>query len=98
MSVALVDALPELGGQITAMYPEKEILDVAGFPDVKGSDLVEGLVEQADSARPASFLGREAKSLEHRDDGVSLTLDDGQVLEAKVVIVTAGIGKFTPRP
>ena len=45
--VAVVDSLPELGGQITAMYPEKAILDVAGFPSVKGRDLVEGLVAQA---------------------------------------------------
>ena len=40
MSVAVVDSLPELGGQITAMYPEKAILDVAGFPSVNGRDLV----------------------------------------------------------
>ena len=47
MRIAVVDSLPELGGQITAMYPEKQILDVAGFPSVKGRELVEGLVEQA---------------------------------------------------
>ena len=40
--VAVVDSLPELGGQITAMYPEKQIFDVAGFPAVKGRTLVEG--------------------------------------------------------
>ena len=45
--VAVVDSLPELGGQITAMYPEKQILDVAGFPSVKGRTLV-----VASSSRP----------------------------------------------
>ena len=50
LSVAVVDSLPELGGQITAMYPEKAILDVAGFPHVKGRDLVAGLVAQAETA------------------------------------------------
>ena len=45
LRVAVVDSLPELGGQITAMYPEKQILDVAGFPTIKGRDLVEGLVD-----------------------------------------------------
>ena len=50
--VAVVDSLPELGGQITAMYPEKAILDVAGFPNVKGRDLVDGLVEQAGHGQP----------------------------------------------
>lgn len=98
LSVALVDALPELGGQITAMYPEKDILDVAGFPVVKGRDLVEGLVEQAATAHPTYHLGREAKTLDHREDGVTLTLDDGTELLGKAMIVTAGIGKFTPRP
>ena len=58
--MAVVDSLPELGGQITAMYPEKQILDVAGFPSVKGRDLVEGLVAQAGTAEPAYLLGRTA--------------------------------------
>lgn len=47
MSVAVVDALPEPGGQVTAMYPEKMIYDVAGFPEVRGRDLVDALVRQA---------------------------------------------------
>ena len=70
MSVAVVDSLPELGGQITAMYPEKAILDVAGFPSVKGRDLVEGLVEQAATAHPTYLLDRTATTLEHGDDHV----------------------------
>ena len=98
LRVAVVDSLPELGGQITAMYPEKAILDVAGFPSVKGRDLVAGLVEQAASAEPAYLLDRTATTLDHRDDGLSLILDDGTVVEAKTMIVTAGIGKFSPRP
>ena len=70
MSVTVVDSLPELGGQITAMYPEKAILDVAGFPSIKGRDLVEGLVEQAATAHPTYLLDRTATTLEHRDDDV----------------------------
>ncbi len=77
LRVAIVDSLPELGGQITAMYPEKQILDVAGFPTVKGRDLVEALVEQ--------------------DDAVEVGLDDGTTVTAGAVLITAGIGKFTPR-
>lgn len=97
MSVALVDSLPELGGQITAMYPEKAILDVAGFPSVKGRDLVAGLVEQADTARPTYLLGRTASQLEHTEDGVTVHLDDGTVVRAATLLITAGIGKFSPR-
>ena len=97
MSVALVDSLPELGGQITAMYPEKQILDVAGFPSVKGRELVEGLVAQAATAHPTYLLGRTASTLEEDEDGVSVGLDDGTVVRAKTVLITAGIGKFSPR-
>ena len=96
--VALVDSLPELGGQITAMYPEKLIFDVAGFPGIKGRDLVEGLVAQAATARPTYLLDRTATTLEHHDDGVVVTLEDGTVVRAGAVLVTAGIGRFTPRP
>lgn len=98
LSVAVVDSLPELGGQITAMYPEKQILDVAGFPSVKGRDLVEGLVAQAATADPAYFLDRTATTLVEDDDAVTVGLDDGTEIRAKTVLVTAGIGKFSPRP
>ena len=98
LSVSVVDSLPELGGQITAMYPEKDILDVAGFPVVKGKDLVAGLVEQAATADPTYILGRTAQTLECADDAVRIGLDDGTTVVAKAVIITAGIGKFTPRP
>lgn len=98
LRVAVVDSLPELGGQITAMYPEKQILDVAGFPSIKGRDLVEGLVAQAATADPVYLLDRSATTLEHTDDGVLVGLDDGTEVRAGAVLVTAGIGKFSPRP
>jgi thioredoxin reductase (NADPH) len=98
MSVTLVDSLPELGGQVSALYPEKAILDVAGFVNVKGRELVEQLVAQASSARPNYLLGRTATKVVVDDDGVTMGLDDGTVVRSKVVIITAGIGKFTARP
>jgi thioredoxin reductase (NADPH) len=98
MRVAVIDSLPELGGQITAMYPEKQILDVAGFPTIKGRDLVEGLVEQANTAEPDYLLDRTAVGLDHTDDDVRVSLDDGTEVCAKALLITAGIGKFSPRP
>ncbi|CUR60142.1 Ferredoxin--NADP reductase [metagenome] len=97
LRVAVVDSLPELGGQITAMYPEKQILDVAGFPTIKGRDLVEGLVAQAATADPTYLLGRTASTLTEVDDAVLVGLDDDTVVRAGAVLITAGIGKFTPR-
>jgi thioredoxin reductase (NADPH) len=98
MSVTLVDSLPEIGGQVSALYPEKAILDVAGFPTIKGRELVNELLEQAASANPTYLLDRTAGSLTSDDDGVTMGLDDGTQVRAKVVVITAGIGKFTPRP
>jgi thioredoxin reductase (NADPH) len=98
LRVALVDSLPELGGQVTAMYPEKLIFDVAGFPSIKGRDLVAGLVEQAASAHPDYFLDRTATGLVHDDEAVTIELDDGTRIRAGAAIITAGIGKFSPRP
>ena len=98
LKVAVVDSLPELGGQITAMYPEKQILDVAGFPSVKGRDLVEGLVDQANTAEPTYLLDRTATTLTEDDETVRIGLDDGTEVVARAVLITAGIGKFSPRP
>jgi ferredoxin/flavodoxin---NADP+ reductase len=71
MSVTLVDSLHELGGQVSALYPEKAILDVAGFVSVKGRELVEQLVEQAASAKPKYHLGRTASSLVCDDESAT---------------------------
>lgn len=97
-SVAVVDALPEPGGQITAMYPEKDIFDVAGFPVVKGRELVDGLVEQANAFSPTYFLGEQAIELDNRSDGVTVTTDAGTHITAKAMVITSGIGSFKPRP
>lgn len=97
-SVLVVDALSEIGGQITAMYPEKEIFDIAGFPAIKGRDLIDGLIKQAESAKPIYKLATRVEKLEEITDGIKLTLDSDEVIEAKVVVIAGGIGAFTPRP
>lgn len=96
--VTVMDVLPELGGQISAMYPEKDIFDVAGFPAVKGRDLVAGLAAQAGSFNPTLVLGERAESLITTADGpVVVTTDRGTTVSAKAVVITGGIGSFTPR-
>jgi thioredoxin reductase (NADPH) len=98
LRVAVADSLPELGGQVTAMYPEKAIYDVAGFPSVKGRDLVDALVEQAASAEPTYLLGRTATSLDPHEDALAVGFADGSRVVTKALLITAGIGTFTPRP
>src|SRR5882757_3765497 len=99
LSVAIIDALPEPGGQVTAMYPEKAIFDVAGFPVIKGRDLVANLVEQANAFHPRYLLGVRAEALSYLEDGrPSLTLSDNKVLHCGAVVITGGLGSFTSRP
>jgi thioredoxin reductase len=98
LSCAVVDSLSEVGGQVTAMYPEKQIYDVAGFPAVTGRELVRGLTAQAAQREPAYLLGQEAQGLVKLDDGrFRVTTSKTEVL-AGSVIVTGGIGTFSPRP
>jgi thioredoxin reductase (NADPH) len=99
LSVAVIDALPEPGGQVTAMYPEKAIYDVAGFPVIKGRELVANLVEQAGTFNPTYLLGVQAEKLTYHEDGrPMLTLSDGDVLTCGAVLITGGLGSFTARP
>src|ERR1700753_3727448 len=69
LSTAVLDSLEEAGGEITAMYPEKAIFDVAGFPAIKGRDLVEQLVAQAAPFDPHYLLGHQAVGLERTEHG-----------------------------
>ncbi|MGY1502691.1 NAD(P)/FAD-dependent oxidoreductase [Streptomyces sp. QTS52] len=98
MSVTVIDALGRPGGQMAALYPEKKVYDVAGFPAVKAQDLVDALVEQASQAKPRYLLGHTAQTLEDTSGGIAVTTHRGTVVTAKAVLVTGGIGSFTPRP
>jgi thioredoxin reductase len=75
MRVAVMDALAEPGGQLTALYPEKPIFDVAGHPHIRAGSLVDNLVEQASSAQPLWLLGETAAEVEHREQSVTVRGD-----------------------
>ena len=100
LSVAVMDSLPEAGGQVSALYPEKAIRDVAGFPSIKGRELVAALLEQAAPFSPHWLLGHTA-ALRVYDESTGLTTvttHRGQQVVAGAVVITGGIGTFTPRP
>ncbi len=95
----VLDTLPEAGGQITAMYPEKDIFDVGGFPVVKGRALVEQLLAQAAEGSPEYRLDEQAVGLTTSDAGPAVvSTASGRLIEAKAVLLTGGIGSFRPRP
>lgn len=97
LSTAVIDALPEPGGQVTALYPEKLIFDVAGFPVIKGRELVANLVEQAAVFSPEYLLGVRAENLSYLDGKPVLSLSDGTQLHSGAILLTGGLGSFTAR-
>jgi thioredoxin reductase len=96
-SVAVMDSLPEIGGQVCAMYPEKLIYDIAGFPAVRGRDLIAALAEQVGQYGPRYLLGEEAASIAYDDGTPVVTAASGLRVRAGFVVVSGGIGTFTPR-
>jgi thioredoxin reductase (NADPH) len=96
MRCHVVDALDVVGGQCAALYPEKPIYDIPGFPRIKGQELVDHLSEQAAPFEPVYHLGQRVDSLEQRDGGWRLVTSAGTEILCKAVIVAAGVGAFGP--
>lgn len=99
MKTKVIEALPEVGGQLTALYPEKDIFDVAGFPRVAAKKLVEDCKAQADMANPnATYVfNQRVESLVKLEDGsFELTSHNGEKHFSRCVVLTVGIGAFEP--
>ncbi|MDX1645498.1 MAG: NAD(P)/FAD-dependent oxidoreductase [Longimicrobiales bacterium] len=96
-SCRIVDSLPELGGQLTALYPEKYIFDVGGFPKILAKDLVRNLVAQAMQFAPDVVLDEQVRDLERREDHFVLRCADGSY-RTRTVVIAGGKGAFEPMP
>ena len=96
VSAQIVDALPEPGGQLTALYPEKYIFDVGGFAKILAKDLVKALVEQADQFHFKSHLNQNVTALERNDDHFVLVTETDR-FPTRAIVIAAGIGAFSPR-
>jgi thioredoxin reductase len=96
LKTKIVEVLPEVGGQLAVLYPEKFIYDVPGHPKVLAKDLVKLLLEQTMQWNPTICLDQRVTDLKRRDDGlwVLMTPEGGHV--TKTVVITAGIGAFAP--
>jgi ferredoxin/flavodoxin---NADP+ reductase len=96
VSARIIDALPQLGGQLTALYPEKYIFDVGGFPKVLAKDFVRALVEQSAQFGATEFLNQRVVGLEERE-GEFVILTDTDRFPTRAILLAAGIGAFSPR-
>ena len=95
-SAQLVDALSQPGGQLTALYPEKYIFDVAGFPRVLAKDLVKSLEEQAAQFQAPIHLNQHVIGLEEHDGHFVLVTETDR-FPTRSLVIAAGIGAFSPR-
>jgi len=97
LSCHVVDALDQVGGQCAALYPEKPIFDIPGHPRIDAADLVEKLKEQAAPFKPVYHLNQQVDTLERQGDGFwRVKTSKGVVIDARAVIVAAGVGAFGP--
>jgi thioredoxin reductase (NADPH) len=98
MRCHLVDVLPQVGGQLSEIYPQKPIYDIPGFPIINAQALVDGLMEQIAPFKPTFSLGERVNELQQLDDGSFITqTSDGIQIHSKVVVIAAGLGCFEPR-
>ena len=94
----LIDALPQVGGQLSEIYPKKPIYDIPGFPSVLAGELVDNLMEQAKPFNPKFTLGDRAETIKKQEDGTFVVRSLSGVLHhAPVVIIAGGLGSFEPR-
>ncbi|OKL35220.1 NAD(P)/FAD-dependent oxidoreductase, partial [Domibacillus mangrovi] len=96
-SVKIIESLPQLGGQLSALYPEKYIYDIAGFPKVRAQELIDNLVEQMNQFEPTISLEQSVETIERMENGVFSITTNKEIHYTKAIIITAGNGAFQPR-
>ncbi len=97
MSVKIIESLPQLGGQLSALYPEKFIYDIAGFPKMRAQELINNLQEQMGVFEQTICLNQTVSKVIKQDDGTFIIETDKERHHTKSIIITAGNGAFQPR-
>ena len=92
----VVDVLDFIGGQCTALYPEKPIYDIPAYPSISAEGLIEQLTLQAEPFNPVYHLRQSVISIEPTENQWQVTTDKGTVIQAKGIIIAAGAGAFGP--
>ena len=94
----LLDVLPQVGGQLTEVYPKKPIYDIPGFPAILAGHLVDNLMEQIKPFKPGFTLGERAERLEKIENGkFKITSNKGTQIAAHVIVIAGGLGCFEPK-
>lgn len=94
----LIDVLPQVGGQLTEIYPKKPIYDIPGYPTVDAGELVDNLMKQIEPFNPTFTLGERADEIEKQEDGSFIvTGNRGTKIHAPVIAIATGLGSFEPR-
>lgn len=96
MSCRIVDSLPELGGQLMALYPEKFVYDMPGFPEVLAKDLAAAMIQQGLQFGPEVILEETASALKADAEGYTITTASGRELPTRTILISAGAGAFSP--
>jgi thioredoxin reductase (NADPH) len=98
MRCHVVDVLPQIGGQLSEIYPKKPIYDIPGFPEIKAGELVENLSRQIQPFKPTFTLGEKVMEVTKTDDGgYNVTTTDQTTISCKVIVIAGGLGCFEPR-
>lgn len=98
MRCHLVDSLPQVGGQLSEIYPKKPIYDIPGYPSILAGELVDNLMAQIEPFHPTFTLGERVEELERRaDESFVVRTNMGSEIACKVVVIAAGLGCFEPR-
>jgi len=97
MKTLLIDSLPELGGQLTALYPEKYVYDMPGFPKALARDIAEEMIEQGLHFHPTVVLGECVQNLNRLPDGTFELTTDKATYHTRTVVICAGAGAFSPK-
>lgn len=97
MSCKIIESLPQLGGQLSALYPEKYIYDVAGFPKISAQKLIDNLLEQMGQFEQTICLNQEVEALERQADGTFKLITSKGIHYSKTILITAGNGAFHPK-
>lgn len=94
----VIDAIPQIGGQLKEIYPKKPIYDIPGFPSILAGDLIDNLEKQAEPFQSGFTLGERAENIEKKEDGSFIvTTSEGTQHHAPTVIIAGGLGSFEPR-